>query len=81
MYLIVFKWLAAIGSLLGSVRILVLYSRYFSMGYKGLCRIKVLLFGWILPDWFIRFFRYSPNPEAVSIAPADFLFCTADRSL
>ena len=42
---------------------------------------KALLFGWLLSDRFMRVFRCPTNLKSGSIAPAVFLFCTADRSL
>jgi hypothetical protein len=44
MYLIVSRCFTAIGSLLASFRILVLYSWPFFMAYKGLCRMESLAF-------------------------------------
>ena len=52
-----------------------------SFCHIGVCvEWELSLFGWLLPGRFMRFFRCPKNPKAVSIVPAVFLFCTADRS-
>ena len=81
MYLTVCHDVTAIGSLLAPVRILVLYSGPFFIAHRGLCRINILLFGWVLPGWIMTLSRCPPNLKAVSITHAVLWFCTADCSL